>query len=133
MADTNAAVVARRYIETLGAGQFDDCIGLFHEKAVIKFPESVVPQRTLSKAQFGGMLRNMPNIFRSTPTYTLIDQVSQGDRSCIEFSGVGQMNSGAPFKNEYCIVFLVRDGRIVEMREYLDTGALKLAPAAKSA
>ena len=41
--------------------------------------------------------------------------------------GVGRMKSGADFKNEYCIVFIVVKGLITEMREYLDTAALQAA------
>jgi ketosteroid isomerase-like protein len=124
--------LARRYIDTLGAGQIEECLALFHEDAVVKFPASVVGGRRLTKGEFGAMLTNMPNLFDVRPTYTLLDQVSEGDRSCIEFVGVGRMKSGADFNNEYCIVFVVARGLIMEMREYLDTGALQAAAKSRT-
>lgn len=124
--------LARRYIDTLGAGRIDECLGLFHEDAVVKFPASVLGGRSLTKGEFGAMLRNMPNVFEVRPTYRLLDQVSEGDRSCIEFVGVGRMKNGADFNNEYCIVFVVARGLITEMREYLDTGALQAAAKSRT-
>jgi ketosteroid isomerase-like protein len=127
MTQLQADALARRYIETLGAGQIDDCLGLFDDAALIKFPESIVGARSLSKAQFGVMMKNAPHVFETWPTYTLVEQTSQGNRSCIEFTGAGRMKNGAPFRNEYCIVFIAAHGQIVEMREYLDTSALQAA------
>ena len=127
MPQPQANMLARRYIETLGAGHIDDCMALFADDAVIKFPESIVRSRSLSKSEFAAMMKNAPNIFQVWPTYTVIDQISRGNRSCLEFTGVGRMKTGADFRNEYCIVFIAADGKIVEMREYLDTSALQSA------
>jgi ketosteroid isomerase-like protein len=124
--------LARRYIDTLGAGRIEECLELFHEDVVVKFPASLLGGRRLTKGEFGAMLRNMPNVFEGRPTYTLIDQVSEGNRSCIEFVGVGRMKNGADFQNEYCIVFSVAHGLITEMREYLDTGALQAATKSRT-
>src|ERR1700722_6560098 len=109
-----ADALARRYIETLGAGQIEGCMRLFHEQALIKFPASLVGPRALTKAQFGAMLSNMPNVFEERPTYTLTGQTSEDVRSCIEFNGVGRLKDGSEFRNEYCIVFVVAHGLIVE-------------------
>jgi ketosteroid isomerase-like protein len=129
---TQADRLARRYIETLGAGQLDECLGLFHETAIVKFPHSLTGARALSKQEFEAMMRNASNIFEGWPTYTLVAQTTEGNRSCIEFTGVGRMKNGNSFKNEYCIVFVVLEGLIVEMREYLDTRALQSSVKPKS-
>ena len=133
MTNLRADELARRYLETLGAGQIDSCLGLFHQDVIVKFPASIVGARTISKAELGAMLRNMPNVFQARPSYTLLAQTSEGNHSCIEFTGVGRMKNGSEFRNEYCIVFVAAHGLIVEMREYLDTGALQaLAKTATS-
>lgn len=126
MVQQQSDLLARRYLETLQAGEIEACLDLFRDDVVVKFPASVVT-KTLSKADLGNMLRNMPNVFQTRPVYTLVAQITQGDCSCLEFTGMGRMKNGREFRNEYCIVFVAKDGLIAEMREYLDTGALLAA------
>jgi ketosteroid isomerase-like protein len=127
MSNLRVDVLARRYLETLGAGQIRDCLNLFAEEAVLIFPASITGARSLGKKEFGAMQENAPNVFESWPLYTLTHQTTEGDRSCIEFLGSGRMKNGAAFQNQYCIVFVADAGVIVEMREYLDTSALLAA------
>jgi hypothetical protein len=32
-----------------------------------------------------------------------------------------QTKAGAPYNNEYCLIYRLKDGKIVEMREYCDS------------
>lgn len=46
---------------------------------------------------------------------------ADGDFVIIEANGRNTLKDGRPYNNEYCLVFRLRDGRIVEITEYLDT------------
>ena len=37
--------------------------------------------------------------------------------------GVGEMKTkaGVPYNNDYCLIYRLKDGKIVEMREYCDS------------
>jgi hypothetical protein len=116
-----APELARKYIETLGAGRMDECVNLFRDDAVLLFPKTVSTPHRLSKEDFRTMLNRASTIFDGWPRYSVIDQTSESNRSCIEFRGVGKLKHGAEFEFLYCIVFVAEDGLITEMREYLDT------------
>jgi uncharacterized protein len=48
--------------------------------------------------------------------------VADGDRAVVEWTSRGRTRRGEPYEN-FCVgVFTVRDGKIHEVREYMDTG-----------
>ena len=47
--------------------------------------------------------------------------VAEGDTVVVEAVGDSQTKQGGTYNNIYCYVVTVRDGKITEMREYLDT------------
>lgn len=46
---------------------------------------------------------------------------ADGDRVVMEARGEARAKSGKRYDNHYCIVVTVRDGKVAEVREYLDT------------
>jgi ketosteroid isomerase-like protein len=66
---------------------------------------------------FGVVARLAPGTRRTVPFAVLAD----GDRVAIEARGEMTTRAGAPYRNHYCLVFRLRDGKIVEMKEYLDS------------
>lgn len=46
---------------------------------------------------------------------------AEGDRVVVEWSGNGELINGEVYGNEYCMVFIVHDGRIRQVNEYFCT------------
>jgi ketosteroid isomerase-like protein len=46
--------------------------------------------------------------------------IGEGDVVAAEASSYGITKSGKHYENEYCILFRIRDGKIIEVREYTD-------------
>ena len=47
--------------------------------------------------------------------------IAEGDHVAVEHSGRNETSDGRSYNNNYCWVLSFRDGRIVEVREYMDT------------
>lgn len=45
---------------------------------------------------------------------------AEGDRVVMEARGEASAKDGRPYNNNYCIVITVRDGKVAQVREYLD-------------
>ena len=45
----------------------------------------------------------------------------EGDRVVMEAHGEAVSKSGQPYNNKYCLVITVTDGKIAQVREYLDS------------
>jgi len=46
---------------------------------------------------------------------------AEGDRVVVEFEGNAETFTGVPYRNQYCMVFTMRDGRIRQVNEYFCT------------
>ena len=47
--------------------------------------------------------------------------IAEGDSVVVEAHGNNITKSGKPYNNRYCFVFLLADGKLKEVTEYLDT------------
>jgi ketosteroid isomerase-like protein len=47
--------------------------------------------------------------------------VAEGDRVVVEWEGDAVASDGKAYKNQYCMVFTMRDGRIKQVNEYFCT------------
>ena len=74
-----AAELAQKYIETLGAGRLDECIDLFRDDAVLVFPKTISTPHRLGKEEFRAMMSRAPTAFEVWPRYQLLEQTSEGD------------------------------------------------------
>jgi ketosteroid isomerase-like protein len=51
----------------------------------------------------------------------VLSTTAEGDRVAIEAEGNGVTHEGTPYRNQYCFVVTVRDGKIVQANEYFCT------------
>jgi ketosteroid isomerase-like protein len=58
-------------------------------------------------------------------TQTLHRIVADGEFAVAEWTSHARARSGAPYDNDYAVLFQVRDGLIVAVREYCDTSYMK--------
>lgn len=49
------------------------------------------------------------------------NMVAEGDFVVVQLSGQAETKDGRPYNNTYCHIFTVRDGKIVDVMEYMDT------------
>jgi ketosteroid isomerase-like protein len=47
--------------------------------------------------------------------------IAEGDHVVVECKGEMRMKTGEPYNNDYCLVYRLREGRIIEIREYCDS------------
>ncbi len=58
-----------------------------------------------------------------TASYDLeiFNTVAQGDQVVVEMHHRGVGLGGQPYTTDHCVVYVVRDGLIAEVREYIDS------------
>jgi ketosteroid isomerase-like protein len=76
---------------------------------------------TKTKAQFGELVgqlgSNIDGALRLTPSGV----TAEGDRVAVEAESHAKMKNGKTYQNKYHFLFVVRDGKIQQVKEYLDT------------
>ena len=67
-----------------------------------------------------GLAQSLEALARSSNT-DIDTLTAEDDRVVIEARGEAQTKDGRPYNNSYCIVVTVRDGKVAQVREYLDS------------
>jgi ketosteroid isomerase-like protein len=113
--------VARDFFEALGRADADAIADAFSEDGT---------SWTLGTLPFSGV-HHPPEIrqlakeilfaFPKGLRFTIRTLTAEEDRVAVEAEGDGIHASGKPYHNDYHLLMRVRGGKIVELREYLDT------------
>jgi ketosteroid isomerase-like protein len=106
---------ALRMVETMGAGGLDESL----------LTEDItwwVPGRgTVTKAEFMGMAAAFAEMLDGPFSLTVKGVTAEGDRVAVEAESLGKLKNGRTYNNTYHFLFLFRDGKIYQAREYNDS------------
>jgi ketosteroid isomerase-like protein len=117
--------VVRRYLDALVAGDLDtvrdsfahDAVWTIHGDLPFAGPwhgrDHIVDDFLTT---VGGALYEPGSVAFEFPTL-----IGEGDTVALEWRVRARTARGREYANAYCGLFVVRDGRIAEVREYLDT------------
>jgi ketosteroid isomerase-like protein len=127
----------RAWLEAIGARDMDACAELLDEHVVVRVPLAPegVPPRIEGRAQFEPLLRAIHTGFASYQWTNLELYGTDDPEVAIATSGsTVELADGREYLNEYVVYARVRDGRIIEYREYFDPvrATAALAPTAAS-
>ena len=119
--DTRATV--ERWLELAGSGDINGAMALFAEDAVwsnigsTRFSGDFVGVQGILEGLIGPLFAELEAGIASDLEAVIAD----GDRAVVLSSGKARTHTGKDYNNTYAQVFTVRDGRIVSVREYMDT------------
>lgn len=123
--DENKRIVLS-FLEMMTAGKVDDCLAMMTDSGTYwvggkpdKFPFAGTKSKMEFKEMLSGVLKIMPEGLKLTPLPSGI--TAEGDRVAIEVESYGRTNSGRVYNNLYHFVFVLREGKIDAVKEYLDT------------
>jgi ketosteroid isomerase-like protein len=67
-------------------------------------------------------IENAAALFPEGLSFTVKDAIAEDDKVAVEAESLGQLASGKTYANVYEYVVELRNGKIQEIREYLDSG-----------
>jgi ketosteroid isomerase-like protein len=81
-----------------------------------------VPGRgTVTKAEFKAMAEAFRQALAGPFSLTVKGVTAEGDRVAVEAESLGKLVNGKTYNNTYHFLFLFRDGKIYQAREYNDS------------
>jgi uncharacterized protein len=120
----NAETVLRRYLDALVDGDLAAIEDSFAPDATWWLHGTLPLSGTKrGRAEILEFLLSAGSLYRpGTQEFEFGDITAEGERAVLEWRvrAIGAA-TGKPYDNSYAGVFVVRDGRIVEVREYLDS------------
>jgi ketosteroid isomerase-like protein len=112
-----------RWLELAGRGEVEAAMGLFAPEAVwsnigsTRFSGDFVGLAEIGEKLLGPLFASLEDGIRSEVEAVIAD----GDRAVVLSAGRARTRTGKDYNNTYAQVFTVRDGKIVSVREYMDT------------
>lgn len=74
------------------------------------------------KASFGPLVEGAKAIYKSGGlTITPVSMIAEGDKVAVEATGFAELTDGRNYEPQYHFLVTVRDGKVLEVREYMDT------------
>ena len=124
----NKALIQERY-RALGAGQPEIFLGGLDEEVhwtisgTTPLSKTYSGKRQLVEELLEPFMENMEGPAEIRPE----NFIAEGDFVAMQSTGSARTKSGIDYNNTYCHVFRFRDGKIVEVTEYLDTELVRAA------
>jgi uncharacterized protein len=124
-ADSNRELVIN-FWKSLGKGEIKTAFACLSDKVIWLIPGNIPdfsgPRQ--GKAEILDMARGAAKRFPGGLTSEIRHVYCDADSVLIEMTNSGKLFNGRDYENEYCFVFEIEAGKILHIREYVDTHKL---------
>jgi len=110
---------ARRFIEHMASRDTAAAFALLCDTASIW----IAGRGTLTRAEARSLYDGATTLFVEGPDFEIFGVTAAGDRVALEVNGRALLANGRLYQNTYHWLFVFRDGKIEQLREYNDTAA----------
>ena len=118
--DTNKATVIS-FFEALNAGDVDGVVNTYAEDGTCQTMGETLISGVMTRDQIADSCGGIFEVFPEGLKFTVVDMVAEGDKVAVEATSEGEHISGQTYNNEYHFLFEFRDGRLLRLKEYMDT------------
>jgi len=109
------------FFENLSAGKGDAVLGALADNATWWVQGNFALSGTKTKAEFAKLVGDLGSNIDGGMRVTPKGITAEGDRVAVEAESYAKMKNGKTYQNTYHFLFIVRDGKINSVKEYLDT------------
>lgn len=122
-AEANKAIV-RQFFEAMSAGDVSRLLGFYADDMVLQTMGRTLISGRFSKDEVATAAHRIYDVFPDGIRFTILAMTAEEDRVAVEATSSGAHISGRTYANHYHFLIRLRDGRIVEMKEFMDTEAV---------
>jgi len=113
--------VARQFFEHLSSGDVAALLALFDDAYTCWTAGSLPFSGTHPRQVVGAMVEGVRGVFPRGLVFQVHTMTAEADRVSVEAESIGEHVSGQTYNQRYHYLFVVRDGKIVQAKEYFDT------------
>jgi ketosteroid isomerase-like protein len=118
--DSNKATVTR-FFDALNKGDVDTIVNTYARDGCVQTMGGTLISGIFSRDQVAGSAGSIFDVFPAGLTFTVLDQVAEGNKVAVEATSNGEHISGQTYSNEYHFLFEFREGKLLKLKEYMDT------------
>lgn len=118
--EDNKSLVKQFWV-VFSESRFDDALALLSDDATWWVAGNTDLSGTYSKSEFGQLVAGVGESAEADIEVKPTLLTAEDDRVSMEATSYGMMKNGKLYQNIYHFMHIVRDGKILAVREYLDT------------
>lgn len=118
--EANKATV-KEFFAAMNSGNVDFIVDTYAEDGCLQTMGRTLISGTFTKDQVSQSAGSIFEVFPEGIRFEILDMIAEGDKVAVEATSEGKHISGAIYTNEYHFLFELRDGKLVRLKEYMDT------------
>ncbi len=113
--------LVRAFFETLNRADSAAIVDAYAEDGRCITTGNTLISGSYGKEQIRQYAAGILQVFPQGIRFSIQAMTAEGERVAVEAGSEGQHVSGVLYTNQYHFLFIFRDGKIVEFKEYMDT------------
>ena len=118
--DTNKAFVTA-FFDALNRGDVDHVVNAYTDDGAVQTMGNTLISGTFGKQEIAASTSGIFDVFPQGIRFYIDSMVAEGDSVAVEAHSEGEHVSGQRYSNEYHFLFKMRDGKLLRLKEYMDT------------
>lgn len=118
--ETNKNTVTR-FFSALNEGDTQAIVDAYADDGCVETKGSTLISGVFNKEQIAASAGAIFEVFPKGLFFEITDMVAEGDKVAVEATSKGEHLSGQIYTNEYHFLFQFRDGKLLRLKEYMDT------------
>jgi len=118
--ENNKALVTR-FFDALNKGDVEFIVDAYATDGCVQTMGNTLISGIFSREQIAASAGGIFDVFPEGLTFTALSMVGEGDKVAVEATSEGKHISGKIYNNEYHFLFEFREGKLLSLKEYMDT------------
>ena len=118
--DSNKTIVTQ-FFDALNRGDVAFIVDAYAADGCVQTMGNTLISGVFSREQVAASAGGIFEVFPNGLTFTILNMVGEGDKVAVEATSVGEHISGQTYSNEYHFLFEFQSGKLIRLKEYMDT------------
>ena len=118
--DSNKILVTQ-FFDALNRGDVAFIVDAYAADGCVQTMGNTLISGVFSRDQVAASAGGIFDVFPNGLTFTILNMVGEDDKVAVEATSVGEHISGQTYSNEYHFLFEFQSGKLIRLKEYMDT------------
>ncbi|CAA0123502.1 Uncharacterised protein [Halioglobus japonicus] len=118
--ESNKAIVTG-FFDALNRGDVDYIVNTYSPEGCVQTMGHTLISGVFNRDQIAESVRGIFDVFPQGLKFTPLSMIAEADKVAVEATSEGQHVSGQIYHNEYHFLFEFQDGKLLRLKEYMDT------------
>jgi ketosteroid isomerase-like protein len=118
--DSNKTIVTQ-FFDALNRGDVAFIVDAYAADGCVQTMGNTLISGVFSREQVAASAGGIFDVFPNGLTFTILSMVGEYDKVAVEATSVGEHISGQTYSNEYHFLFEFQSGKLIRLKEYMDT------------